>query len=365
VVGLFCRQHASSENKMQDKAASGTSPAGSPHPRASAQSSALLIYAAEGIGTFMLVLVGTAVATAAALGKGTAGPAYNSLAVALSFGVILTPIVGALGPVSGAHVNPAVSLGLALAGKFPWRHLPGYVIAQTLGAIVAALAVWAIYGHGAYFDSHLGAPAPVNDAGSFQVLLAEALIAFILVLTVLFTATDPRVPPGVAAIAIGCALVAGVFLGGPVSGGAGNPARAIGPMIVTGRFPVWFFYMAGPMVGAALAALAFRVIGKADAPTMSLEGLEDGPAEPQRDELPSRPAATRDGRAMRLAEDAIGHMHGTAGHAIEQGVEAARSAVGAALGDLRRFTARKPIVAASSAMAVGTILGVVLRPGRR
>ena len=247
----------------------GNLPAGDSGPAITRSSNLALACFAEAIGTFMLVLVGTAVATAAALGKGTAGPAYNLLAVALSFGFILTPIVGALGPVSGAHVNPAVTLGLATAGKFPWRDLPGYVVAQVFGAIVASLVVWAAYGHGAYHDSHLGAPSPVNGADGWQVLLVEGLIAFILVLTVLFTATEARVPQGTAAIAIGFALAAGVLLGGPVSGGAGNPARALGPMIVTGPFPVWFFYMAGPLLGAVVAALAFRLVGRANAPKVS------------------------------------------------------------------------------------------------
>ena len=221
---------------------------------------------AEAVGTFMLVLVGTAVATAAVLGKGTAGPAYNSLAVGLSFGLILVPIVGSLGRISGAHVNPAVTLGLAVAGKFPWRNLPPYVVAQLVGAIVAALVVWASYGHDAYFDSHLGAPAPVNGANGLQVLLVEALIAFILVFTVIFTTTDERVPPGTAAVAIGFALAAGVLLGGPVSGGAGNPARALGPMIVAGTFPVWLNYVLGPLIGAVLAASAFRFVSRASMP---------------------------------------------------------------------------------------------------
>lgn len=224
---------------------------------------------AEAIGTFMLVLVGTAVATAAVLGKGTAGPAYNSLAVALAFGLVLIPIVGSLGPISGAHVNPAVTLGLAVLGKFPWRDLPAYVSAQLAGSIVAALVVWAAYGQGAYFDSHLGAPAPVNGASGLQVLLVEALIAFILVFTVISTTTDDRVPPGTAAIAIGFALTAGVLLGGPVSGGAGNPARALGPMIVAATFPFWLFYMVGPLVGAVAAALAFRVVSRATTPKIS------------------------------------------------------------------------------------------------
>ncbi len=228
-------------------------------------SNMLLAAVAEVIGTFMLVLVGTAVATAAGLGKTTAGPAYDSLAIALAFGLILIPIVGSLGPVSGAHVNPAVTFGLAIAKKFPWRYVPAYMVAQLLGAVLASVAVWAAYGHGAY-ALHLGAPAPTNGATWLQVLLVEALIAFILMFTVLATATDPRVPPATAAVAIGFALSAGVLLGGPVSGGAGNPARALGPMIVSATFPVWLFYVVGPLIGAAMAAGLHHFVAAANSP---------------------------------------------------------------------------------------------------
>ena len=240
-------------------------PAGNGSSR-DASTSLLLACTAEAIGTFLLVLVGTAVATAAVQGKGVAGPAYNSFAVAMSFGLILVAIVGSLGQVSGAHVNPAVTLGLAVSGRFPWRCVLPYWGAQLAGAIVAALAVWAAYGHGAYVDAHLGAPSPANGANALQVLLVEALIAFMLVLTVLSTTTDPRVPAGTAALAIGFSLAAGVLLGGPISGGAGNPARALGPMIVAGTFPVWFFYTAGPLLGAVAAAGAFRLVGAASPP---------------------------------------------------------------------------------------------------
>ena len=112
-------------------------------PKQGASGSLLPACTAEAIGTFLLVLVGTAVATAAVQGKGTAGPAYNSFAVAMSFGLILVAIVGAFEQVSGAHVNPAVTLGLAVSGRFPWRCVLPYWSAQLLGAIVAALAVWA------------------------------------------------------------------------------------------------------------------------------------------------------------------------------------------------------------------------------
>ncbi len=126
--------------------------------------------------------------------------------------------------------------------------------------------VWAAYGHGAYATAHLGAPSPVNGADALQVLLVEALIAFILVFTVLSTTTDPRVPAGTASVAIGFSLAAGVLLGGPVSGGAGNPARALGPMIVADTFPIWLFYTVGPLLGAAVAAGLFRLVDRASAP---------------------------------------------------------------------------------------------------
>ena len=251
-------------------------------PASSSADNLARVMLAEAVGTFLLVLVGTAVAIAATLGKNTAGPAYNSLAVALSFGLILIPIVGALGQVSGAHVNPAVTIGLAVVRRFPWRYVPAYVVAQFAGAVLASLAVWAAYGHGAYHDAHLGLPSPVHGTSKLQVLLVEALIAFMLVLTVIATATDPRVPAGTAAVSIGFALAAGVLLGGPVSGGAGNPARALAPMIVTGLYPVWSCYTAGPLIGGVLAALLYRLIhgGSAPAVTLADQSADDASTRP-------------------------------------------------------------------------------------
>jgi len=222
---------------------------------------------AEAVGTFLLVLVGTAVATAAVLGKNTAGPAYDSLAIALSFGLALTAIVATLGPTSGAHVNPAVTVGLAVTGAFPWRAVPAYIVAQVVGAVLAALAVWGTYGARAYDAAHLGAPAPVHGATAPQVFLVEALIAFLLVFTVVAATTDARVPAGVAPPAIGFALAGGVLLGGPVSGGAGNPARALGPMLVAGTYPDIVMYILAPLVGGILAAVLYgRVVAAAPVP---------------------------------------------------------------------------------------------------
>lgn len=224
---------------------------------------------AELIGTFFLVLIGTAVATAALLNRQTAGQAYDSLAIALSFGLVLTAIVATLGQVSGAHVNPAVTIGLASAGKFPWASVPAYIVAQIIGAVIAALAVWAAYGQAALHQAKLGAPAPVANTNGLQGFMVEALIAFILVFVVTGVATDKRVPPGTAPLAIGFALAAGVLLGGPVTGGAGNPARALGPMIVSGTWDTWIIYLIGPVVGGIIGATVYvHFVGKASPPAM-------------------------------------------------------------------------------------------------
>jgi len=222
---------------------------------------------AEAVGTFFLTLIGTAVATAAVLGKNTAGPAYDSLAIALSFGLVLVAIVAALGQVSGAHVNPAVTVGLAVTGKFPWRYVPAYIVAQIVGAAVASLAVWVAYGQAAYDKAHLGTPTPAHGASGLQVVLVEALIAFLLVFTVMAVATDKRAPAGIAPLSIGFALAAGVLLGGPVSGGAGNPARALGPEIVSGTYTAVALYIIGPLLGGVAAAVLYaRVVGAASTP---------------------------------------------------------------------------------------------------
>lgn len=216
---------------------------------------------AEFIGTFILVVVGTGVVIAAALHENTAGAAYNSFAIALAFGLSLIAIVASIGSISGGHVNPAVTLGLAVAGKFPWRQLPIYWIAQLLGGICASLTIWLVYGQSAMAKVQLGTTAPAHGSSDLQVFCSEGLVGFILVLTVAATTSDSKIGSGSAAIAIGFALAAGVLLGGPVSGGAGNPARALAPMIVSSTYHLWYLYVLGPLAFGSLAGLIFRYLG--------------------------------------------------------------------------------------------------------
>ncbi len=222
---------------------------------------------AEMIGTFILVFTGTAVAVSGALSRAIAGQPADSLAVGLAFGLVLVALVTALGHVSGAHFNPAVTLSLATTGKFPWRFAPAYLGAQLMGAILASLAVWGCFGNPARDTAALGATIPATTANAGQALLVEVLITFLLVLVIISVATDERVAPAAVGPAVGFALAAAVLIGGPISGGAVNPARALGPMIVSGTFTDWWAYILGPVVGAVLAAVVYdRFLAQASAP---------------------------------------------------------------------------------------------------
>jgi len=231
---------------------------------------------AEFVGTFILVFVGCSVAVAGALKRPIAGPPYDSLAVAVAFGLTLAAVVAAIGHVSGGHVNPAVTIGQAAVGQFPWRSVPGYLGAQLAGAILAAFAVWTCFGDPARDRANLGATALADGTNVGQGLLIEALITFVLVFVVGLVASDPRVPSAhIASIAVGFALAAGVFVGGPLTGGGVNPARALGPMVVSGQLDDFWLYIIGPLIGGVLGAVVGAYVLRA-----LQQEREDGGEEP-------------------------------------------------------------------------------------
>lgn len=213
---------------------------------------------AELVGTFILVFGGTAVAVGAILSRPTAGGAYDSLAIALAFGLALVAVVAAIGHVSGAHVNPAVTLGLASIGQFPWKSVPYYLGAQVVGAVLGAVGTWIAFGGPGRNEANLAATYPAQGVGDLQAFLLEILITFILVFVVVAVATDSRAPAAIAPIAVGFALAVGVFIAGPVTGGAVNPVRALGPMLVAGDLTSVWLYILGPIIGGVLAAFLYE-----------------------------------------------------------------------------------------------------------
>ena len=213
---------------------------------------------AELVGTFILVFGGTAVAVGAILSRPTAGGAYGSLAVALAFGLALAAVVAAIGHVSGAHVNQAVTLGLAAVGQFPWRSVPYYLGAQLVGAVLGAIGTWVAFGAAGRTEAKLAATYPAQGVGDLQAFVLEILITFVLVFVVVSVATDSRAPAAIAPIAVGFALAVGVFIAGPVTGGAVNPVRALGPMLVAGDLSSAWLYVLGPIIGGVLAAFLYE-----------------------------------------------------------------------------------------------------------
>jgi aquaporin Z len=198
----------------------------------------------EFIGTFFLVLtIGLTV-----LGGSPMAP--------LAIGTSLMIMVYMGGHISGAHYNPAVSLALLLRGKLPAAQFVPYVTAQVAGALVAAFTVNAILGK-------TFAPAPGDGVGTFGALLVEVLYTFALALVVLNSAaTEKTKGNSFYGLAIGFTITAAAFAGGPVSGGAFNPAVGIGPTIVNallggGTWSHLWLYLVGPLVGGALAAMVF------------------------------------------------------------------------------------------------------------
>jgi MIP family channel proteins len=228
-------------------------------------------YAAEFLGTFVIVLAPVAVAGSGRLPGGDP----SLLAAALVSGFAVLAMMYALGPISAAHFNPAVTLGFAVAKRFPWRFVVAYWCAQFLGSIAAAAVAYLLSGTGA------GAHLPAMPDALLQNVGYEAVLGFLLMLTVIAVATDRRVSSTVPGLAVGLVVVVGVLIGGPVTGGSMNPARSFGPAIfVPGALSHYWLYALGPCIGAVAAALLFEAIRlqpehAKGAPNELLEALEE------------------------------------------------------------------------------------------
>jgi glycerol uptake facilitator protein len=214
---------------------------------------------AEMIGTFFLVFFGAAAGTFA---RG------DLVQVALAHAFALAVAVWAFGAVSGAHLNPAVTIALAARGRLPWPIVPLYLAAQLLGGLVAALAVWAVAGQ-VGIDAGLGATHVGGDFSAVGGLLAEIIGTFLLVSAVYLLAVGERVPFGFAGLGIGIALGAAILAVGAVSGASLNPARTLGPEIAltlgggATDWPMIWVYLLGPVLGGLLAVFAHDYVARA------------------------------------------------------------------------------------------------------
>lgn len=221
---------------------------------------------AEFLGTAWLVLCGCG---SLVIASAFTGLGIGYLGVALAFGLSLLTMVYAIGHISGCHINPAVSIGLCIAGRFPARDVLPYIFAQILGGIAGAALLYLIASGKVGFDVSHGFAANgygEHSPGGYSLvsaLVTEAVFTFMLFVIILGS-TDSRVPKGFAPIAIGLGLTLLLLIGLPVSGLSANPARSTGPALFVGGWALqqlWLFWLA-PIVGAALAAIFYRRLAK-------------------------------------------------------------------------------------------------------
>jgi aquaporin Z len=209
----------------------------------------------ELFGTFLLVTVAVGGGLVNARFGGSAVPAP---ARAVAPALMVMAVILFMGAVSGAHLNPVVSIGFALRGNFPWRRVPSYVLVQFAGAILATLMLRGLIG--AHGSAGLTLPGP--GISTTTALLWEVLLTTGLVSVVLGTASGAQQLGPVAAFGVGSYIALAGLVGGPVTGASMNPARSLGPALVLGNWTAWWAYLLGPAIGAVIAAaIAFILRG--------------------------------------------------------------------------------------------------------
>jgi MIP family channel proteins len=206
-------------------------------------------FLAEGIGTFALVFAG-----AGAIVVDARTHELGHVGVAITFGLVIMAMIYAVGHVSGAHLNPAVSLAFAVSRHFPWSRVAGYWAAQLAGAVLAAALVRLSLGS----DADVGATLPSGSQA--QSFVWELILTFFLMFVIMAVATDTRAIGEAAAIAVGGTVGLNAMFGGPVSGASMNPARSIGPALVSGNLHALWLYIVAPIAGATLGAVAYQAV---------------------------------------------------------------------------------------------------------
>jgi aquaporin Z len=201
---------------------------------------------AELFGTYLLVL---AAAGGGMVNARFGGHAIPGPALVVAPGLTVAAVILFMGAVSGAHLNPAVSLAFAMRRNFPWRRVPMYIIAQLAGSVLAVLTVWALIGkHGS-----AGMTLPGPGISTVTAMLWELMLTAGLVSVILGTASGAQQIGGVAAIGVASYIILAGLWGAPVSGASMNPARSLGPALVLGNWTSWWAYLIGPVAGAIVA----------------------------------------------------------------------------------------------------------------
>lgn len=211
--------------------------------------------AAEAIGTFALVFAGCGAVIAHVTGS-AAGLPIGGFGVALAFGFAVMVMAYSIGRISGCHLNPAVTLGLAVGKRFDWKDVPTYWVAQMVGATAAAGALMLSFGNVA----NLGATLPADGLSMTGLVAAEAIATAIFVFVIMAVTDRRNTNPAMAPLAIGMALGLGLLVLGPFTGGSMNPARSFGPALVAGAWDSFAVYVLATLGGGAIGSIVYGLL---------------------------------------------------------------------------------------------------------
>lgn len=210
--------------------------------------------AAEYFGTFALIFAGTGAIIVNQLSGGAIGHA----GIAMTFGLVVLAMIYTFGDVSGAHLNPAVTLAFAVARRFPWREVGGYVTAQLAGAFTASGVLRVLFPE----NQNLGATLPAGS--NAQSFILEVVLTFLLMLVIFNISTGAKEKGVTAGIAVGAMIALEAMFAGPICGASMNPARSLAPAIVSGHATVVWIYLTAPVLGALLAIPACCIVRERD-----------------------------------------------------------------------------------------------------
>jgi aquaporin NIP len=214
------------------------------------------IYAAEMLGTGVLVFLGCGSVITDSVSNGATG----IVGIAACFGLAVAMMAYAIGPISGCHINPALTIGLAATGHFPWKRVMPYICAQLAGAAAASLLHLSIFGSVVASKVSFGATIPTVSPTA--ALALEVATTFVLMFVVMSFATNEKAPAAMASVGIAAMIVAGIVVTGNVTGGSMNPARSFGPALFAGgaALATYWVYVAGPVIGAVLGAFCYDAL---------------------------------------------------------------------------------------------------------
>ena len=207
-------------------------------------------FISEIIGTFALVFCGTG----AMVINDFTGGTVTHVGVAITFGLIVMGMIYAFGDISGAHMNPAVTIGFAYAKKFPWKEVPAYVLAQLIGAFLASGILLYLFPE----SQTLGATVPGLSA--LKVFIFEIILSFFLMVVIINVSTGSKEIGLVAGIAIGSVVLLEAMFAGPITGASMNPARSIAPAVVSGNIADLWIYILAPIIGCVLAVVTCKLV---------------------------------------------------------------------------------------------------------